>query len=710
MEEDLTTFIIDKSSNQQELDTQYPNKITLNQLKIEGNKCWIPKGAPITISGITINNGMIYFGEKLHTQNALYSRQDNCLINPKLKVAVNNIEYDSETLPYWSSYSDISPQARYKYLIWLSKGAKDPNIDIGYVFLYFYGLERRLFLEQSENDADNIIDEIKRLITIYGNNNSVNRYLSNALFLGEIIAHKKPSFLEIKINGYKREIPIYIKIYIGTKLKNNIKLDSHDLLLWFCNHPDIFLRTPATRLRNEFIALMKIRINNLDYGSNILVPKKNLHIIYKSCSGSFTVDLSSIINDIPDISYTNSLTQKIQIIANSVMNELENLSRFIGRNPDSIDSIKAFSLLPFELQEDYCTDNIKAIKAWILENYNKQNNITFFEIATKILNLNNIKITSSLHKEICQSLKILGWDMVPYPNEIIGLVKPEMRILFIPYNDQNDDQINISPSENYMLTLIELTLGSYIAHVDKNSLPQQIEYLLERIEKFNHLSTSEKNRLYFYVKWLKIQEIDFTALIRKLKNLDEDSKITSANIAVAVASSKGQILPDEIKALETIYKSMGLDKQALFSSIHSLDKISIHEGIESYRQKINSYSVNSIVCLDSNQIALTLQDTAKASTLLANIFGDNDEIIEEENEICEENILFVGLNIKENNLLQELLTKTEWSHYEYNELANKHKMMPDGAIETINEWAFEVYGEPVIENDGNLIINKNLIK
>lgn len=44
------------------------------------------------------------------------------------------------------------------------------------MFLYFYGLERRFFVDQSNEDAKDIVQEVRRLQSLYPDNHSVRRY------------------------------------------------------------------------------------------------------------------------------------------------------------------------------------------------------------------------------------------------------------------------------------------------------------------------------------------------------------------------------------------------------------------------------------------------------------------------------------------------------------------------------------------------------
>jgi TerB N-terminal domain len=88
---------------------------------------------------------------------------------------------------YWPSYSEISSGARRAYLNWLAGGRRDPEADIGFVFLFFYGLERRAIIdgakdEPAQADWPVIAAELRRLLSIYGEkSHSFRRYAGEAL-------------------------------------------------------------------------------------------------------------------------------------------------------------------------------------------------------------------------------------------------------------------------------------------------------------------------------------------------------------------------------------------------------------------------------------------------------------------------------------------------------------------------------------------------
>lgn len=77
-------------------------------------------------------------------------------------------------LSYFPSYSNMEPEQRGKYLRWLCD-VKD-EIDVGYVFVYYYGLERHLLY----GDFDAAFDEVQ-LLRKYHVNGSFQGYSASAL-------------------------------------------------------------------------------------------------------------------------------------------------------------------------------------------------------------------------------------------------------------------------------------------------------------------------------------------------------------------------------------------------------------------------------------------------------------------------------------------------------------------------------------------------
>lgn len=64
----------------------------------------------------------------------------------------NPISEPIGALGYWPRYENMTPGQRGNYLSWLASGKQGQLDDIGYAFVYFYGLERRAFIDGKDVD------------------------------------------------------------------------------------------------------------------------------------------------------------------------------------------------------------------------------------------------------------------------------------------------------------------------------------------------------------------------------------------------------------------------------------------------------------------------------------------------------------------------------------------------------------------------------
>ena len=143
---------------------------------------WIPATESASVAGRNIG-GLVYVGTPHRLDSYSCLNVYSACIDPSLTVARDSGDPTKAELSYWPSYSDIPPQSRAAYLDWLATGRSDTSYDPGFVFLYFYGLERRYFVDTPNSDSNEIIKETIRLRSLYSSNRSIQRYLSEFLDL-----------------------------------------------------------------------------------------------------------------------------------------------------------------------------------------------------------------------------------------------------------------------------------------------------------------------------------------------------------------------------------------------------------------------------------------------------------------------------------------------------------------------------------------------
>ena len=119
---------------------------------------WIKRGEQIKLKGYESDKGFFYFGGQLeaYKTNAYYNSYETeaSLVDECLLTERRDKSYTDGSLGYWPTYISLSPQARGAYLDWLFGERSDPETPIGYVFIYFYGLERRVLIDGTQRKTN----------------------------------------------------------------------------------------------------------------------------------------------------------------------------------------------------------------------------------------------------------------------------------------------------------------------------------------------------------------------------------------------------------------------------------------------------------------------------------------------------------------------------------------------------------------------------
>ena len=344
---------------------------------VDPDTVWVSAGAPTEVAGYRIEGGMVYVGRGLAAPDG-WSLEPS-LIDPRLPVERQHPDREGQHLDYWPSYRDIPPSSRAAYLEWLAAGRSDPGAPIGYVFLYYYGLERRFLVDRDRSaaarrEAPAILAEVERLLAIYGDSHSFAAYSSSLLWFGRLrlgdpsatSAPEEP-FPAPEQDLFQRsyELPSEVRYRIGQLLAAGRPIPADWALAWYASSPFTCFRTPATRCADLFRRLFTRRYRE-QHGEGLHVKpnKKRLTIEYRAASatlrGSYAVAL-----DLPDIAKLEAPLRKIGELVDAVSDELDAYSRWLGRNPADEHALPALALLPVPLLPDVPSEELAAFRQWL---------------------------------------------------------------------------------------------------------------------------------------------------------------------------------------------------------------------------------------------------------------------------------------------------------------------------------------------------------
>lgn len=221
---------------------------------------------------------------------------------PSLISIFSSINITSSVTPldeigYFPSYRSLTPEEKGIYLKWLTNPLKNSEICIGYVFIFYYGLERFLFLE-NRIDAFDMIIELRKVY----DNSSFQSYSLNSL-LSYAFATKSKNLIEKITHTFPNETYYYTKF----KIWNKLPLNSDDIIslaskVGFTNKRYIKQEYLLFRENLENILINKFNINFFKlstYDTTNIEPK---NIIFTA-----NYSLRDLKFEVPDLLENNSL-------------------------------------------------------------------------------------------------------------------------------------------------------------------------------------------------------------------------------------------------------------------------------------------------------------------------------------------------------------------------------------------------------------------
>ncbi|OOG45328.1 hypothetical protein B0E52_05570 [Rhodanobacter sp. C06] len=656
------------------------------------------------VAGVNLPGGMLYVGGKL---KALNGGAEPCLISGQYTVArVGN--YRARQMGYWPSYAEASPEERRAYLNWLSEGRSNPDCDIGYVFLFFYGLERRVIVDSRDDPAARsdwpaIIVELRRLLAIYGEKSgSFNRYAGELLGWIEL-AGKSSQLYKQPVPDFPRtyELPPHLRLALGQAAVDRAPLPPHLVLAWLRLSPECSLRTAAIRCPNEFERLFAQRYHEV-LGPGLVLPKNRtkLKFIYQAASAGLRgANITMTFGDVPDVTALTAPIRKLMEVANQCTDELGSYSRLVGKDPGAVGALEGLLLLPATLWPAAIQAKLRALTAQMSEG---RLSLPLKELLAALGGANQ-EVNRDRVRGLARALE--GAEIGMEPHVLGGAKVPGEQDTIVLFAQPLMDS-GLGSRAEYQTAALTLQLASAVAQADGVFHDREVAHLRAAIEGWVHLALAERRRLHAHLQWLTVSPMNLAALKKKLAPLPTAARETLAAFMASLAQADGVVSPDEVKFLEKVYKALGVEPKRVFSDIHTAGS----GGVPASAVQAEKRGFR----LDAERIAALQEDTARVSALLSKIFveeaGNTPAAPAPEPELEDEANAPLGLDEDHSALLRLLLSRPEWMRAELEDAAADLDLMLDGALEQINEAAFDAFDEPLFEGEDPISVNTKLLE
>lgn len=589
----------------------------------------------------------------------------------------------------------------------------------------FYGLERRALIDapsdpQAKVEIAAIKAEVERLLGLYGDNHSFRGYATRFLAHIDAGSVQPQSYMSEPIasaaDGY--ELPMSLRVALGQMAVDKYPLNPSWALAWALAEPNISRRTPVTRCPEQFAALFKNQFAKR-YPNGIVLPqnKTKLKIAYRPASSGLSIPAAAV-GDLPDVAATSGTRNKLQGIVEECTTVLDAYSRYLGRNPDAGYSLEAILQLPTELWPAEAKAELEQLAQRV---GGETICMSFAELAGRFKSAGALSRDKVVALARALESKRIGLE----PDVLSGSRTPKAEDTIALFAADSDEG-TLRSTDAYSAAAVTLDLASAVAAADGDTSLEEVSLLSGHIDSWDHLCVAHRKRLKAHLQIQLKQPPTLASLKKKLEPLTIEAKRKIASFLAHLAQADGEVTPQEVKLLERVYKSLALDPQFVYSDLHSAAVRPSH-GVEALTANAalatatqTSESTGSGFALDMDKVARLQQETAEVSALLASVFNEESltetpsalepEAPQRQEESTAEQLATVhGLDVEHSAFLRLLVSRAEWSRAELEDAASDMELMLDGALERINETAFELFDMPVTEGDDPIEINPDIL-
>ncbi len=641
---------------------------------------WYGPGTSVQIHGCLLSSPMVYVGEK---------GAEPSLIIPKLPVLHGTP--DSE-VPYWPTYRDLKPVQRWNYLKWLERG-RTGRVDSGFLFIFFYGIERRLMGEEASqvslDERRAIMRELELLCSRYPRELSFHGYCRR-LELGQWPVDPDSIRFTSPFEQFPSQDDAVDILGMSCLALHKKPFTKTHALEWFQTERRFNGKVAATRCAAEADYLFSLRAEQIvGDGVHFAPGKSKISTSYQAANKSIRLVSTSI----PRALETTKLLDRLKTLATACLDELTPAAKAIGPDPKPFSKNRAALLFPADLVHQSETGQ-KLLR--ILEEASKLGFLPSLDQLQDQLGLGEepLKKLENALFEMCASL---GFVVEPDPR---FMVLPASKVARFAVQRSGHQSV-CTPSPR---TSQALRLALIAKSILQTSLASQQRQMHSLIETAFELAAPESERLEVFLRWLAQSEakiVKSTALA-----IEDQDRAKSAQILIQIVQSSGEITPSMVKALSQILTLWGWDETAVYRSIHNDEPALIIQETERLGFSIPAPQSKT----EERKPLLNAEKLRELELQTQEVSGMLREVFESEDTDGGHKDLEVSTS-KEQMLLDCIgqLVPGQVSRERISELAIRTGLPLAAFIESINEVAIETCGYPLIIEDGDFEIEPDIL-
>ncbi len=682
---------------------------------------WLGLGASLEVAGFNIENPLTYTASN---RDSGKSCADPSQIAPWLPVKRGP---DPHGLSYWPWYEQLTPEQRWIHLSWMASGRRTLPPSDGFLFIYFYGLERRALVDKA--DLPQIVREVARLKALHlpeaGNGRGWSFQHYSTSFLWFLVASQPDRFQErdiqalvVRTHSWREES---LKSALAWFASMSKRCPSWMAMVAAEQSPLATRSVVRSRVADEFEALFHKRFTEqFGEGLQLRTAARPTACTYQTASNA--LDLQRC--EIPNVFGIQSQFKSLAAMWNSCVEDLRRLSRLAAKTDSEELTPENWEAMPPDLRKGIDHPLAESVCAAIAEHTNEAGRA--FVRAKDFAGIVGIaardRYTLAQSCRIAETVEHAGYAVEPDARLMRSAYKAdECLSVFLRMFD-----LQASP-KRYLAATCILRMGTAIAAADGDVSDEEMALLTNEVERAFDLNEHEERRLEALRELLLVQGSDIAAIGKRLReSLDSRRRAAVGRLLIAIAASDGVIHPGERKALRRCYRVLDLAPDQLDTALAELslaaaeDMVAVKSGGARTQGEPIPAPVESDAQVVLNQAAIQriMLETREVASMLAEAMGVEQSSSESPppppaNAIDAEPTqtdktataaTIAGPSGRYAAFFAVLIEQDAWPRTELEALARDQGLMLGGALEEVNEWAFETIGAALVFEDGETVV------
>ena len=683
---------------------------------------WCGAEESLSHAGVTISRAMLYVAER-----ALSWPGEPSAIIKSLSVA-NVAAHPLQDFGYWPSYDGITPEQRRCYLEWLAGGRRDNDPaqrSVGYIFLFFYGLERRILCERDRDPI--LLEEVMGLLEHYSpshKSRSLRSYLSQLLhFAGWQLGCAEYRALWTRLLSLDSERPDEdgLRFVLANLFQRDEPMDwTIAYRLAMSDHASrrsVIVR----RTRTEFFALFQQRFSEkFPSGLKLEAAAKPAIVRYRPASNTLAQlayqQQSSFVLQIPNVVGLHRQFESLPEIWNSCVEDLSGYSRVLAsRKVGDAATLAAWQALPAELRkvEDHPR---KQSFEQLLVTAPREGDYVFVPTGS-LAGLTSLserpKLTFAQSREVSQLVKDLGWRLAPDP-QVTGLPLAWNQEVAL-YSAVADKQIANDLPGMIRLLYLAMTISGADGAVESKELDAFYQLVTSQLHTEDELRP------------LKATEAslrrDANVALRSLPQITNLIPAGNRQLVLRtlahIAAADAEVSLHELKILRRIARAFALDGDAVERLLREDETFrevtvaarSVGRREESIPQRSQAKTA---FALNDDKIKALTEETREVISLLSVVMADPSETLSPatttKSQASTTPIEWLnGLDERYQPPVLKLIRFDEVTTQDFDRIAVEAHLTPEDLLNNVNAWSDEALGDFLFERKENVRIYRNLL-